>query len=244
MRYIVLLIELLMLASCNYNMESKNESSITEKMRKHISDTVKDSYGFFECNVVKEHIDRFNWITDMYRIQKDIYLYASQRRTVIANSYIPLVNAVKRQTQNIFDMPFEEPKGYANKIKESYLTTEEREICDFVYYGEFVPRIQKIIRDLENEEFHGDRIYYACGYRIASGAVVYKQYVLYKKDDSESITICEVNYNYEMLRAFVQYTLNVDLDAPLIKDLVEKYKGIEQLNRSITDQYIAICKRF
>ena len=27
-----------------------------------------------------------------------------------------------------------------------------------------------------------------------------------------------------MLRAFVQYTLNVDLNAPVIKDLVEKYK--------------------
>lgn len=38
-----------------------------------------------------------------------------------------------------------------------------------------------------------------------------------------------------MLRAFVQYTLNVDLNAPVIKDLVEKYKDIEQFNRSITD---------
>ena len=53
-----------------------------------------------------------------------------------------------------------------------------------------------------------------------------------------------VNYNYEMLRAFVQYTLNVDLNAPVIKDLVEKYKDIEQFNRSITDKYVAICKRF
>lgn len=33
-----------------------------------------------------------------------------------------------------------------------------------------------------------------------------------------------------MLRAFVQYTLNVDLNAPVIKDLVEKYKDIEQFN--------------
>lgn len=45
-----------------------------------------------------------------------------------------------------------------------------------------------------------------------------------------------------MLRAFVQYTLNVDLNAPVIKDLVEKYKDIEQFNRSITDKYVAICK--
>ena len=47
-----------------------------------------------------------------------------------------------------------------------------------------------------------------------------------------------------MLRAFVQYTLNVDLNATVIKDLVEKYKDIEQFNRSITDKYVAICKRF
>ena len=48
----------------------------------------------------------------------------------------------------------------------------------------------------------------------------------------------QLNYNYEMLRAFVQYTLNVDLNAPVIKDLVEKYKDIEQFNRSITDKYV------
>ena len=40
-----------------------------------------------------------------------------------------------------------------------------------------------------------------------------------------------------MLRAFVQYTLNVDLNAPVIKDLVEKYKDIEQFNR--IKRYIA-----
>ena len=30
----------------------------------------------------------------------------------------------------------------------------------------------------------------------------------------------------------------------IIRDLVEKYKDIEQFNRSITDKYVAICKRF
>ena len=47
-----------------------------------------------------------------------------------------------------------------------------------------------------------------------------------------------------MLRAFVQYTLNVDLNAPVIKDLVEKYKDIEHFNRSITDKYVEIWKHY
>lgn len=37
-----------------------------------------------------------------------------------------------------------------------------------------------MIKELEENEFHGDRIYYACGYRMASGAVVYKQFIYIK----------------------------------------------------------------
>lgn len=74
-------------------------------------------------------------------------------------------------------------------------------------------------------------------YNLFSGFLLFNSYY-------HSKCRMNLNYNYEMLRAFVQYTLNVDLNAPVIKDLVEKYKDIEQFNRSITDKYVAICKRF
>lgn len=57
-----------------------------------------------------------------------------------------------------------------------------------------------MIKDLEEEEFHGDRIYYACGYRTASGAIVDRQFVLYTNGEKNFIEIFELKYNYEMLR--------------------------------------------
>ena len=46
-KYVILLVELLLLSSCGYNMESENESNITKKMRSYISNNVEGSYGFF-----------------------------------------------------------------------------------------------------------------------------------------------------------------------------------------------------
>ena len=82
-KYVVLMIGLLLLPSCK---ESESESDITKEMRDYISNNVDGSYGFFERNIVKEHIDGFSWKSDIYRIQHQLYMYASQRRTVLANS--------------------------------------------------------------------------------------------------------------------------------------------------------------
>ena len=141
-KYVILLVELLLLSSCGYNMESENESNITKKMRSYISNNVEGSYGFFECNMVKEHIDSLCWKTDIYRIQQQIELYASQRRTIIANSYVP-VQIDGWPFPNKFDLDFVSPQGYGKRIHESYITKEEREVCDYVYYKESVPEIRK-----------------------------------------------------------------------------------------------------
>ena len=187
---------LLLFSSCN---ENESESFITKEMKNYISNNVDGSYGFFERNMVKEHIDSFSWKSDIYRIQRQLYMYASQRRTILANNYVPLTKTTGWLFPNIFESNFEKPQGYAKKIKESYITEEEREICDYIYYSESVPKIRKMIKDLEEEEFHGDRIYYACGYRTASGAIVDRQFVLY--------TNGEKNFDFLYLHFLLPYTL-------------------------------------
>lgn len=252
MKYIVLLVELLLLSSCNY-IESENESNITKRMKIHIFNNVDGSYDFFECNMVKEHIDSLCWRTDIYRIQQQIYMYAKERRAILSNSYVP-VQVVDWSTPNNFDSDFTEPQGYGKQIRESYITKEEREICDYFYYSSSVSHIRKIIKQLETEKFHGDRIYYACRYRIAIGAIVYKQYVLYKEDNKDDFTICGLEYNYDMLRNFIQSTLNVNMEDSQIKDLITKYEleeKIEEVNSTlgisnpiILDKYGAVLRRF
>jgi hypothetical protein len=188
-KYIVFMFGLLLFSSCN---ENESESFITKEMKNYISNNVDGSYGFFERNMVKEHIDSFSWKSDIYRIQRQLYMYASQRRTILANNYVPLTKTTGWLFPNIFESNFEKPQGYAKKIKESYITEEEREICDYIYYSESVPKIRKMIKDLEEEEFHGDRIYYACGYRTASGAIVDRQFVLYTNGEKNFIEIFEL----------------------------------------------------
>ena len=62
---------------CN---ENESESFITKEMKNYISNNVDGSYGFFERNMVKEHIDSFSWKSDIYRIQRQLYMYASQKK--------------------------------------------------------------------------------------------------------------------------------------------------------------------
>ena len=83
-----------------------------------------------------------------------------------------------------------------------------------------------MIKDLEEEEFHGDRIYYACGYRTASGAIVDRQFVLYT--------------NGEKLRDFVQHNLNVDLEESYIQTLLAKYKAIESEDKESQNSFLTI----
>ena len=141
-KYIVFMFGLLLFSSCN---ENESESFITKEMKNYISNNVDGSYGFFERNMVKEHIDSFSWKSDIYRIQRQLYMYASQRRTILANNYVPLTKTTGWLFPNIFESNFEKPQGYAKKIKESYITEEEREICDYIYYRESVPKILKMI---------------------------------------------------------------------------------------------------
>ena len=179
---------LLLFSSCN---ENESESFITKEMKNYISNNVDGSYGFFERNMVKEHIDSFSWKSDIYRIQRQLYMYASQRRTILANNYVPLTKTTGWLFPNIF-------------------------------------------------ESNGDRIYYACGYRTASGAIVDRQFVLYTNGEKNFIEIFELKYNYEMLRDFVQHNLNVDLEESYIQTLLAKYKAIESEDKESQNSFLTI----
>ena len=70
--------------------------------------------------------------------------------------------------------------------------------------------------------------------------VVYKQFILYKSDEEDHITKFELKYNYDMLRDFVQYTLNVDLEKPYIQTLLTKYKAIESKDKESQNSFFTI----
>ncbi len=248
-KHILLIVGLLLLSSCSSDMD--NKSNITKTMESYIIDHEDGSYGFFEINVIKEHTDCLNWKSDIFRIQKDVYLYASQRRIAIANSYISIPNLSIWEYSNSYGLVFEEPQGYGKQIKNSYITKEERDVCDYIYYKKTLPQIKEIVKKLSEEDFHGDRIYYACGYRITSGAIKKKQFVLYKEDNNDSFTICELKYNYDMLREFVQYTLNINMKDSNIQTLITKYDEEDKsdgttwgiISSPVTQKYEYILKR-
>ena len=112
-------------------------------------------------------------------------------------------------------------------MRESYITKEEKEVCDYFYYSESVPDFRKEIEDLENQNFKGLRICHRCQFRIASGEIIQKQYVLYHNKDLEwsylGINPYELKYNYPMFRDYIKNVLSVDLGSEEIQNLKKKY---------------------
>lgn len=108
-------------------------------MKNYISNNVDGSYGFFERNMVKEHIDSFSWKSDIYRIQRQLYMYASQRRTILANNYVPLTKTTGWLFPNIFESNFEKPQGYAKKLKSHILQKKNaKSVIIYIIVNQFL----------------------------------------------------------------------------------------------------------
>lgn len=85
------------------------------------------------------------------------------------------------------------------------------------------------------------------------GAIVYRQYVLYKRDNEDLFYICKLMYDYDMLRDFIQSTLNINLEDAKVKALIAKYKSKEDKEKlssiwevstsTVSDKYGAIFRR-
>ncbi len=85
------------------------------------------------------------------------------------------------------------------------------------------------------------------------GFFVYRQYVLYKRDNEDLFYICKLMYDYDMLRDFIQSTLNINLEDAKVKALIAKYKSKEDKEKlssiwevstsTVSDKYGAIFRR-
>lgn len=258
MKYLVLFLSLsLSFFSCTKEEETEYENQdILEYMEKYIYETIKGSYGYFECITEKEQIDSLSWKSDLYLIQKDLYLYANQRRTVVVNNYISPNSPRFNFMLSLFaiNKPFfnayidEIPKTFSQELKKSYLTNEEREICDYVYYKETCHLIINKIKELQSNTFKGFRYHHICGFRLPSGEVRYKNFVIYKQDNSKEYNVCELKYDYKMLREFIESVLNTNLDSEKVKSLINKYssfiKESPENTYYMSDTYSSVIQRF
>ena len=104
---------------------------------------------------------------DLYQIQH-LFYYAQNRRTVVTNSYVnpdeinsngsilPILysNLMLYNSSSIFEYPFVDTnnqKGLNKRLRDSYITKEERDICDYYFYSSSVSAFREEIERLEIE---------------------------------------------------------------------------------------------
>lgn len=127
---------LLLFSSCN---ENESESFITKEMKNYISNNVDGSYGFFERNMVKEHIDSFSWKSDIYRIQRQLYMYASQRRTILANNYVPYLKLQDGYFQTSLNRILKSLKDMLKKLKSHILQKKNaKSVIIYIIVNQFL----------------------------------------------------------------------------------------------------------
>ena len=135
-KYIVFMFGLLLFSSCN---ENESESFITKEMKNYISNNVDGSYGFFERNMVKEHIDSFSWKSDIYRIQRQLYMYASQRRTILAITMFLLLKLQDGYFQTSLNRILKSLKDMLKKLKSHILQKKNaKSVIIYIIVNQFL----------------------------------------------------------------------------------------------------------
>lgn len=127
---------LLLFSSCN---ENESESFITKEMKNYISNNVDGSYGFFERNMVKEHIDSFSWKSDIYRIQRQLYMYASQRRTIFTITMFLLLKLQDGYFQTSLNRILKSLKDMLKKLKSHILQKKNaKSVIIYIIVNQFL----------------------------------------------------------------------------------------------------------
>lgn len=209
--------------SCDQGNKTE-EDRVAKYMEKYIQNSIDDVYGYIPVKTIIENIESLKWESDLFTIQEEIYNSTKYRRNTVCNTYMPPLGL----PTNIFERSFYDipQEKYGKEFTESYLSKEEREIADYYFYKESVPNIQKLIKNLESRNFIGKKIFHVCLYRDKRGVTHYRNFVLYKEDNSDSYDIYSLNYDYEMMRKFVKTTLNIDLNSNNIQEIISKYDKI------------------
>lgn len=234
-------LSLLFLMSCSSPTDEIKEQ-VAEQMERYIYDNYEDSYDYRAIETIYEYTDSLTWEEDLYRIQH-LFYYAKNRRAIVTNSYADINEVYNNSSTyliygdqtlyyplSIFDYPYvdaKKVKGLSKRLRESYVTKEEKEVCDYYFYRSSVPTFREKIEELENTKFNGWRIYHCCQFRKESGAIVQKQFVLYHDENRDwsyySVHPYELNYNYPMFRNYIKNVLSIDLESKDVQDLIKKY---------------------
>lgn len=230
--------------SCSTEIEIGLIEQVEQQMERYIYNQYEDSYDYRALETKYEYTDSLCWEKDLYQIQH-LFYYARNRRTVVTNSYInpdevnsnssisPILysNLLLYNLSSIFEYPFVDAKnqnGLNKHLRDSYITKEEREVCDYYFYSSSVPAFREEIERLESREFSGWRIYHSCQFRTASGEIVQKQYVLYHNKDSKWSYFgnpYELNYNYPMFRDYIKNVLSINIGSEDVKNIIKKYSS-------------------
>ncbi|MBD8389162.1 hypothetical protein [Dysgonomonas sp. BGC7] len=249
MKYINIIFISFFLLSCD---ENQTEEEKVKQYMEHYVLTQYDCYDYFECSTIIEHVDSLYWLADIYREQEQLYRMADQRRTAKANRMLwqlPSISNSLYGSSSFFPNVETAKRNVSLNVVNSYMSKDEQDVCDYVFYEDFVPKVQELLKRIRESDFHGFRIFHSCGFRTTSGAIIYKQFILYKKDDSSFYDVYELRYNYNLIRDFIRECLLVEelvnIDGLSVKNLIQKFDSEKNTNPfSISNKYSIIINKY
>ena len=215
--YVLVLVSFIM-SSCQNDDNSHDD--LYNKMESYIYSTKEDVYGFEEISRFDEKVSKLSRYTDIYMLQDYLKMYVGQRLALVAHTYF--VNDKNNyHNKTLLEIEGKDLRVCPNpKYADLYLTQEEIEIANQVYYTS-IPDQLEYIKNMESMKFNGVRYYYACKYRKKlSDRYVIKQYVVY--ENNKEYEICELKYDYDLLRSYVRAISSVDLKDSYVVSISNK----------------------
>lgn len=207
----------LSLTSCTNNETAHDE--LYDAVKSYVYSREDDVYGFEEITRVVQKCTHLSRDTDVYIIQNDMNIMGAinQRLALVSHTYF--LNRVGNAfgiDKNILEIEGKNLKVCPNsEYANLYLSKAEIDYINKVYYLS-IPGQLETIKDMESRKFNGFRYYYACKFRKKlSDREITKQYVVYK-NQNEAFEICELKYDYDLLRSYIRAISNVDMNDPYV----------------------------
>ena len=207
------------LSSCQN--EDNSHDDLYNTMKSYIYGTKEDVYGFEEISRFGEKVSKLSRYTDIYLLQEELKMSVGQRLAIVAHTYF-VDDKKKHFNKTLLEIDGKDLKVCPNpKYADLYLTKEEIDMANQVYYAT-IPEKLEYIKELESRKFNGTRYYYACKYRKKlSDRYVIKQYVVY--ENNKEYEICELKYDYDLLRSYVRAISSVDLKDSYVVSISNKH---------------------
>ncbi|MBO4612318.1 MAG: hypothetical protein J5671_04010 [Bacteroidaceae bacterium] len=246
--FYVLVCVTITLTSCSKSDTTHDE--LYDAMKSHVYRSEDDVYGFEEITRVVEKCTHLSRDTDVYILQDNMNIKSAiiKRLALVSHTYFLDKGEYNFGfDKNILEIEGKDLKVCPNsKYADLYLSKEEIDYVNKVYYLS-IPGQLKTIKDMESRKFNGFRYYYACKFRKKlSDREITKQYVVYK-NQNEAFEICELKYDYDLLRLYIRAISNVDMNDPYVISICKEkesersydlYRNIfNRLSIDITDDW-------